>query len=128
MLKGKVFSAWVVVILTACLCSGLWAAYEPGSKIEVREGDTWLQVTVVRTEGRRVYVRYDDGTEEWVGPDRIRGGATGNSQVPAPDDTLPPNTDNTAATPPSDIPRQWVVGEAVEIKRDGDWHAATFGK
>ena len=91
-----------------------------GSQIEVREGDTWSKVKVVAVEGRRVQVRYDDGTEEWIGPDRLRPGA-GGPGADAPSTELPAVS---SASAPCAASRAFAVSQAVEIKRSGKWHAA----
>lgn len=44
----------------------------PGSVTEVREGDQWTKATIVRAEGRKTLIRYDDGSEEWVTAERLR--------------------------------------------------------
>jgi hypothetical protein len=54
---------------------------KPGDKVKVREGDSWTDVEVIKREGRKVQVRYDDGTEEWVGSDRLK--PDGGDDVPA---------------------------------------------
>ena len=49
-----------------------------GSAVEVREGAVWSRATFLQKEGRKLQVRYDDGTEEWIMPERLRaieGGA-----------------------------------------------------
>ncbi|MGC4030358.1 MAG: hypothetical protein QM754_01235 [Tepidisphaeraceae bacterium] len=79
-----------------------------GSTIEVREGDAYTKVKVVAAEGTKVKVRYDDGTEEWVGQDRMKpagaAGAEAGAKTPAAKASLG-------------------VGDAVEIKRRGKWFA-----
>jgi hypothetical protein len=81
MSRGRTLAFLAIALF--CLCSVLHAAnYTAGSTIEVREGDSWTKVTVVQSEGRRVQVKYDDGTLEWVGPDRIRGAAGAGNPAP----------------------------------------------
>jgi hypothetical protein len=46
-----------------------------GDKVDVFWGSTWYPSTVVKTEGERTYIKYDDYSDsfnEWVTPDRIR--------------------------------------------------------
>lgn len=91
-----------------------------GSTVEVREGDSWTKVKVVAVEGRRVQVRYDDGTEEWVGPDRLRSGES-SPAAPAGGDAGAAKPDRAPARPGA---RAFSVDQAVEVKRDGRWLAA----
>lgn len=98
------------------------AAFDAGQAVEVREGDVWSKVTIVKKEGRRYQIRYDDGTEEWVTADRLRavgaagaaGGAAGNATNTA---TPPkPATQPAAPAAPAFKPKQ-----AVEVKWGGMW-------
>jgi hypothetical protein len=61
------------------------AEYVSGDKVEVREGDKWSPATVATKEGRKIQIRYSDGTEEWVTDDRLRppGAAAGAGSGPA---------------------------------------------
>ncbi|MEM6551013.1 MAG: hypothetical protein AAF750_02565 [Planctomycetota bacterium] len=92
------------------------AGQEAGDAVEVREGDVWSPATVVKREGRRIQIRYSDGTEEWIGKDRMRlpgqqaGGGGGATDTVAP----PPKP---AAAPP----RRFRMREAIEYKRGGFW-------
>lgn len=54
-----------------------------GARVEVREGNIWSGATYVKKEGRKLQVRYDDGTEEWILPDRMRVPAGGAPADPA---------------------------------------------
>lgn len=98
-----VFSA----VLTASPAQA--AAPAAGSKIEVREGDTWSTATFVRKEGRKTLVRYEDGTEEWVTSDRLRGdaaaaGAPAGAPGSTPARSAPSRTrDNRDATTAADL-------------------------
>lgn len=68
----------VSAVFSLCLTSaGLAAELPPlppeGSIVEVREGDEWSSATVLRKEGRRLQIRYQDSeVEEWVASDRVR--------------------------------------------------------
>jgi len=93
-----------------------FADYKPGSEIEVKEGDTWSKVKVITSEGRRVKVRYDDGTEEWVGPDRLK---PANAGATPPAGNTAPN--GVPATQPAKATRAFAVDQQVEIKRRGKW-------
>jgi hypothetical protein len=75
-----------------------------GDKVEVREGDSWTKVTVVKKEGRQTLIKYDDGTEEWVGADRLRTGS-GDAGAPA-------GRSSKAA---------FVAGDQVEFKKGLRW-------
>jgi len=48
------------------------ATFMEGQRVEVREGDIWSPATIIKQEGRRYQIRYEDGTEEWVATDRLR--------------------------------------------------------
>lgn len=81
-MNRKAMAAFAAGILS--LSSLAFAADAPppeGSAVEVREGNVWSKATYVRKEGRKLQVRYEDGTEDWILPDRMRlpsaGGAAG---------------------------------------------------
>jgi hypothetical protein len=86
-------------------------AYDPGDTLEVREGDVWSPATLVRQEGRRLLVRYEDGTEEWVGNDRLRPA----DQEQTADDVEPT---------PRERPRTFRRGQTVELKDGRRWKPA----
>ncbi|MBB6429408.1 PQQ-binding-like beta-propeller repeat protein [Algisphaera agarilytica] len=79
----------------------------PGDAVEVREGDIWSPAEFIKKEGRRLQIRYDDGTEEWITADRLRavGGVS----------------DGPAATPEREKPRRFRTGQEVELKRHSRW-------
>ena len=116
--------------------------------IEVREGDTWTKVTVLETQGHKTHIRYDDGMEEWVGPERLRPIGAGPTTptpivttpagttpigVPAPagasavpgvsDSSTPGGATGTAA--PQALRGSFAVGQEIERKKDNDWSPAT---
>jgi hypothetical protein len=80
-----VFAASLLLLGVIARADAPVAAVPAGTKIDVREGDTWTTVTVLKKEGRKYLVRYDDNTEEWVGPDRIRkDGEVAPAATPSP--------------------------------------------
>lgn len=81
----------------------------PGDAVEVREGDVWSPAEFVRQEGRRLQIRYDDGTEEWITADRLRGAG---------------GVDDEAGGPPIEKPRRFRTGQDVEFKNRNRWVAA----
>jgi hypothetical protein len=98
-------SSWLTYILTGLILAPALAFADgpapagAGSKIEVREGDTWTTVTVERKEGRKYFVRYDDGTEEWIGPDRLRKNGAAMPASPAPSPAATPTPEPPGAPP-----------------------------
>lgn len=73
-------AAWVPAVALGQAAGTAGAAtFTEGQKIEVREGDVWSPATLIRREGRRYQVRYGDGTEEWVGADRLRAAGAGTT-------------------------------------------------
>lgn len=125
--------------------------FKTDQKVEVREGDEWSAATVVKKEGRKIQIKYADGSEEWVTADRIRvpdgkRGATppavegkkpeaksGEAKIPEPKaaEAKPEKKDRT----------QWQIGENVQAKwgglyrdakinnkRTGDWYLVTWDK
>jgi hypothetical protein len=117
---AKTISISAIALALVIFFSGaiLQAAVTKGSVIEVREGDDWSKVTVMAVEGERAQVKYDDGTLEWVGPDRMRpvGTAVNPPTTPAPTDQP------AAATDPKTTPKYFTVNEQVEFKFFNDWH------
>ncbi|MFT3786109.1 MAG: tudor domain-containing protein [Tepidisphaeraceae bacterium] len=87
-----------------------------GSAVEVREGDVWSKATIVKKEGRRTQVKYEDGTEEWVTADRMR--AVG--AAPEANDAKP-----AAADKPAPKPEVFKVNQAIEYKDGDEWKAGT---
>lgn len=100
--------------------------FQPNQKVEAREGDAWSPATVLKKEGRRLQIKYDDGTEEWVTPDRLRvpgaGGATA-PKVPGAGMGGPAAT-GPASKPAAKPPVQFAVGAKVEVAWAG-WTAGT---
>jgi len=112
-------AASLVVIACIGWCSrgyGQAAAqtFEVGQTIDAREGDVWSAVTVVAREGRRYQVRYEDGTEEWVTPDRLRAASSSIADSTPPAPAQPPGRPTPKA--PAFKPR-----DQVEIKWGGSW-------
>jgi hypothetical protein len=85
--------------------------YQPAQKIEARKGATWAAAAVLKKEGRRVQVRYGDGTEAWVTADQLRasevGGGGGAAAKPVAND-------------------QYAIGAKVETKSVGAWDRSTI--
>ncbi|MEM9418658.1 MAG: hypothetical protein AAGA25_06315, partial [Planctomycetota bacterium] len=63
----------------------------------------------LKKEGRRLQIRYDDGTEEWITADRLR--AVGGSA-------------DSAVKPVKAKPRRFRTGQEVEFKKHSRWVAA----
>ncbi|MBC7784769.1 MAG: hypothetical protein H7144_13105 [Burkholderiales bacterium] len=103
-------------------CNAVYGQAAVGSQIEVREGDAWTNAKVIGREGRRVQVRYDDGTEEWIGPERLRPNAGGVAGSSAPGVTVAP--ENAGDPIPKPASRTFSVDQPIEIKRDGKWFPA----
>lgn len=104
--------------------------YTAGQKIEVREGDTWSAVTVVKREGRRYQIKYEDGTEEWVTTDRMRAAGaapkTTDPKVTDPKTTDPKVTDPKTTDKPKPKPAEvFQSGAKIEVKWGGGWRKAT---
>lgn len=95
--------------------------YETGQKVMVREGDSWSAVTIVKREGRKYQVRYDDGTEEWVGAGRLRAG----DGKPGDDDSpFKKSTKKTPARPAGG--GKYKVGDKVELHSGLSWYPASI--
>lgn len=120
-------SGAAALVAAIILCGAVGAQAQestPGTKIEVREGDSWTKVTFVKKEGRRTLVRYDDGTEEWVTADRLREGPAAATADPAKPSAESPKTatgSDGAAAPAAAKPGLG-IGSAVEYKRSAFWH------
>jgi hypothetical protein len=92
--------------------------YQPGQAVEVREGDTWSAATVLKKEGRKVQIKYADGTDEWVTSDRLR------SPEGAADGAGGPTTGPAAQT--RKAPKEtFANGAKVEVKNASSWTPAT---
>jgi hypothetical protein len=93
------------------------ASLKPDQAVEVREGDEWSKATFLKREGRKLQVRYADGTDEWVTADRLRvPGAAGA----APADGKPGATTKKA-------PKEtFAIGAKVEVKSTAWWKPATI--
>ncbi|MGN6724634.1 MAG: hypothetical protein ACTHLZ_01830 [Tepidisphaeraceae bacterium] len=115
----RAFNQAVVIGTSVLLAAGVVAkaAETVGSTVEVREGDTWSKVKVLGVEGTRTHIQYDDGTDEWVGRDRLRSASGIAPETPG-EPTAPAGT---PATPTN----RFVQSEAVEFKRDSQWLPAT---
>ncbi len=100
-------------------------AFEEGQKVQVREGDTWSTATIVKKEGRRFQIRYEDSKEEeWVAADRIRpAGADAGNPAPAGADKADPAKKDAAAKP---AVINWPSGSKVQAKWGGLWFDATI--
>jgi hypothetical protein len=105
-------AALLGVLSFVVYCPPAHAGVAVGSEITVREGDVWTKVKVIAVEGHKVQVRYDDGTEEWVGPDRLR---------PADGSPTAPEAPADSSAPAKPVVRAFSVDQAVELKRMGHW-------
>jgi len=111
------------VVILACGSAFGQAApttFAEGQKVEVREGDSWSKAAVLKIEGRKYQIKYEDGgQEEWVTSERMRevssaaGAATG------------PATTTAAAVKPV-AKAVWDIGQKVEVKWGGMWREATI--
>lgn len=128
------------------------ATFKLNEKVEVREGDEWSSATVVKKEGRKYQIRYEDGTEEWVTTDRLRAAGTttpaaaapagtgkkrptgkttpkagsGKAAKPAPKEGDGLDDDGDAA-PAKPKPKKdvFALGAKVEVKQANAWNKAT---
>ena len=96
-------------------------AFKPQQQVEVREGDEWSSATVLKREGRKYQIRYQDGTEEWVTADRLRvPGRAGAAPAPA------KGADKGKPARKGKAPKeQFKVGEKVEVQSLTGWDKAT---
>lgn len=119
------------IVLLSGQALGQATTFAPDQKIEVREGDEWSNATVVKREGRKYQIKYEDGTEEWVTADRLRAtgaGDAGDAAKPADGAGSAPN----AATPakpsaPKGPPQPSFPvsnGMKLESKWGGSWREA----
>ncbi len=92
-------------------------SFEAQQAVEVREGDAWSKATVLKKEGRKFQIRYEDGAEEWVTVDRLRGvqgGPAARAGTPA-------------TTAPAKAPKEkFSNGAKVEVKKALSWKPATI--
>jgi len=97
------------------------ATFMEGQRVEVREGDIWSPATIIKQEGRRYQIRYEDGTEEWVATDRLR--LPGQAGQPAPASPARPARPQTPAAPGQAAEPQ--PGQRVQAKRGSNrWEDA----
>ncbi|MCW5550370.1 MAG: hypothetical protein KIT44_15515 [Opitutaceae bacterium] len=61
---------------TAVATEQVAAGYKPGERVEGKSFGMWFKGTVTGTEGGKVKVKFDSGTEEALPPDRVRHDAT----------------------------------------------------
>jgi WD40 repeat protein len=98
------------------------ATYQVGDKVEVREGDTWSAATVLKTEGRKIQIKYTDGdTEEWVTADRVRTTEAGAASAGGAPTTSPADGAQTRKAPNE----TFKIGARVEVKNASRWTPAT---
>src|SRR5688572_14027415 len=146
-MSGRIPRALSFVVIGAMLAA-LWAAdasaqaaaskgapavYKPDQRVEAREGDEWSPATVIKREGRKYQIRYEDGTEEWVATDRLRAPgaaapAAGGAKAPA----KPAAGKGAAPGKPKDAkpkdakPKEsFKTGAKVEVKWASSWKPAT---
>jgi hypothetical protein len=80
-----------IVAIALGMILGLGArafALTPGQTITVNDGTSWTNATYLAQDGGKYHVRYSDGTDEWVTPDRLR-----------PDPTAPATGTGSGAAP-----------------------------
>src|SRR4051812_25000391 len=113
---GVLVIALTLIIGQAALGQAAKAAgLDEGQKVEVREGDKWSPATIVKKEGRRFLIRYEDGSEEeWVAGDRVRAGGTTTSAPATPEK---PNAPKQAPKAPAIA--NWANGTNVQVKWGG---------
>ena len=103
-------------------------AYSAGDAISVREGDSWSPAKVVKREGRKYQIRYDDGTEEWVTSDRLRGVA-GAETAPPKSSARPESTEADTEKPQKSAKRKRLHGaDQVEILWGSQWFPGSIKK
>ncbi|HEX8323010.1 MAG TPA: hypothetical protein VF595_03775 [Tepidisphaeraceae bacterium] len=122
--RFRLRTAILSVGLTAGLLLGQTAAptYTKDQKVQVREGDVWSDATVVSQEGRRVKVKYEDGSEEWAPLARVRlPGST------APDATPEKAADAPEPATPKSAPAERVPASGKCEAKDGrEWKPAVI--
>lgn len=100
-----------------------------GKDVEVREGETWSPAKVVKKEGRKYQIEYDDGTEEWVTADRVRLPGTPAPKIATPDDDAPAETTTSAKPKSTKRPAaksEVKIGQKVQAKWGGLWFDASI--
>ncbi|MEM9881596.1 MAG: hypothetical protein AAF800_01610 [Planctomycetota bacterium] len=102
---GLVLGIGVLGVADSGASGAFGAVPSPGDAVEVREGDVWSPAEFLGREGRRLQIRYDDGTEEWVTADRLR---------------LPGG----GAAPEAPAVRRFRAGQPVELKSRNRWEGA----
>ena len=138
--------AVLAVAISFGLVQWLRADLVKGSKLEVKVGDGWETVTVVRAERGRVLITGDDGRLEWVSADRLHAADSAEldklfppavapskpatvsgsapSQTIAHGAPLPASNSPTttgSAAPPHPSPQSFQAGEAVQYETFGEW-------
>jgi hypothetical protein len=98
--------------------------FKPDDKVEVREGDEWSAATIVKQEGRKILIRYEDGTEEWVTSDRLRQPGVAGKAPAAADKPAGPAKPVAPAKPA--VKEQFAVGAKIEVKDHSSWDPATI--
>jgi hypothetical protein len=83
-----------------------------GEKVQAKWDTKWIPGLVLKVDGAKVYVRYDDGFEKWLGPGEIHR-------------SDPPEFAQPAAAPAAAADRGPPVGARVEVKLGARWFAAT---
>jgi hypothetical protein len=122
-------------LVVACLALGVGSGvaiaqaaaakpFAPDQKVEVREGDEWSPATVVKKEGRKYQIKYEDGTDEWVTADRVRlpGAAGAKADGGAGKDDGEPAPAAKAKAPKE----QFKNGAKVEVQSLSGWDKATI--
>jgi hypothetical protein len=83
-----------------------------GEKVRARWDTKWIPGVVLKVDGAKAYVRYDDGFEKWLEPGEIRRSVPPEFAQPAAAPAVAPDTG-----PP--------VGARVEVKLGARWFTAT---
>jgi hypothetical protein len=99
---------------------GATASYQPGQAVEAREGDEWSKATVLKREGRKIQIKYEDGTDEWVTPDRLRAPGTGEPAAAAADGAAP-SSQPAAKQAKKEPKEQFAIGSRIEVKEHSSW-------
>jgi hypothetical protein len=98
--------------------TGGTASYQPGQAVEAREGDEWSKATVLKKEGRKIQIKYEDGTDEWVTADRLRAPGSGGPAAEAP---AGPSSQPAARQVKKEPKEQFAIGSRIEVKEHSSW-------
>lgn len=96
---------YVTLLLTGLLLPCAASAQQVNEAVEIDYNGTWYPGKVLKVEGERFYVAYDEWSEtwnEWVGKERLRAIKPGDPPPPP--------------QPPPAPERKYAVGDRVEIQ------------